>query len=302
MKTAFIFPAFVSDYLGNEIQILESFSDVFLYYLDKLSVVSGEDFQNFSLDNPLFTEDELRSQLISYLFSCSLSDILSNKKIIPDYLAGYSMGLYAAMYTGKVIDFEGGIKLIKNAYLFSKSVIGDINSGMGSVIGLTKVELEQLILKDQLEAEIANTNNLHSHLVTGSIESVNKLLNKARKLGALNVSLLNVSTPYHSQLLKNTKEQFKQFIDQEIILNNSLYPIISAIDHRSITQQEDITKELIQNLYLRINWMGTFNKLLSLDVDRFIECGAGKSLHKIGRFCPGNFKVYPINKVSTLFS
>lgn len=302
MKTAFIFPAFVSDYLGNEIQILESFSDVFLYYLDKLSVVSGEDFQNFSLDNPLFTEDELRSQLISYLFSCSLSDILSNKKIIPDYLAGYSMGLYAAMYTGKVIDFEGGIKLIKNAYLFSKSVIGDINSGMGSVIGLTKVELEQLILKDQLEAEIANTNSLHSHLVTGSIESVNKLLNKARKLGALNVSLLNVSTPYHSQLLKNTKEQFKQFIDQEIILNNSLYPIISAIDHRSITQQEDITKELIQNLYLRINWMGTFNKLLSLDVDRFIECGAGKSLHKIGRFCPGNFKVYPINKVSTLFS
>ncbi len=301
MKTAFIFPAFISEYLGNEIQILESFSSNFHHFLQKASAITGDDYTGFSLDNVHYTEDELRSQMISYIFSCSLSDVLIKKGLEPDFMAGYSMGLYAALYTGGAIDFNEGIRLIIQAFLISKSVIKGVNSGMGSIIGLTKSEISELIEKNNIKAEIANTNSIHSHLVTGPKSTVNHLLSKARAIGALNISLLNVSTPYHSKLLNNTQDEFQQFISENTQLQQSKYPIISAINQRVIISEEEIGKELTNNLYKRINWMETFNKAISMGVGQFIECGAGKSLQKIGRFIPGDFTVYPMNKILGLF-
>ena len=204
MKVAFIFPAFVSEYIGTEVQILDELSNRFRENLKKASVTSGVDFESFHLEDSAFTKDELRVQIISYIFSCSLSDELIERGIKPDILAGYSMGLYAALYTGGVIHFEEGIHLIIQAYNISKSVVGDIDSGMGSIIGLTEEEINEIIDKHQLEAEIANTNSVHSHLVTGRMEAINSLLELARNTGALHVSLLNVKTPYHSSLLKET--------------------------------------------------------------------------------------------------
>ena len=301
MKTAFIFPAFISEFLGNEIQLLDSFSSNLHNFLKAASEITGDNYTNISLDDILYTEDELRSQVITYIFSCSLSDVLLIKDLKPDIIAGYSMGLYATLYTGEAIKFEEGVKLIRQAYLISRSVIGNIGSAMGSIIGLTLSEVDSIIKEHKLEAEIANTNSIHSHLVTGSIDSVDKLLSLARETGALNISLLKVSTPYHSRLLKATKEEFQKFILQEIDIRPSRFPIISSINQKTISTPDQIRDELINNLFTRINWYETFNKICSLGVSQFVECGAGKSLHKIGRFMPGDFTIYPMNRVNKLF-
>jgi [acyl-carrier-protein] S-malonyltransferase len=301
MKTAFIFPAFISEFLGNEIQLLDSFSSNLYGYLDEASVITGDDYSNISLDDIRFTEDELRSQLITYIFSCSLSDVLLKKDIQPDIMAGYSMGLYATLFTGGSISFEQGVELINKAFLISKSAIGHIQSAMGSIIGLTSNEIEELIIQRKSTVEIANTNSVHSHLVTGPETDVHKLLDNARELGALNVSLLRVSTPYHSRMLKSTENEFREYIVQKMKIKASRFPIVSSIDQQLLTSPDQICDELIKNLYTRINWMATFSKLRALGIDQFIECGAGKSLHKIGRFISGEFTIYPMNKVSNLF-
>ncbi len=301
MKVAFIFPAFVSEYIGNEVQILNALSNTFQENLKKASVTSGVDFEQFHLENTAFTKDELRVQIISYIFSCSLSNELIARGIKPDILAGYSMGLYAALYTGGVITFEEGIHLIDHAYKISKSAIEGVDAGMGSIIGLTSEEIDEMIHTHQLEAEIANTNSIHSHLVTGRFEAVSSLLGIARDAGALNVSLLHVSTPYHASLLKDTSKLFNEFIAKQINLKKSNYPVLSSIDQRIVAFPDDIQKELTDNLSKRINWMASFNKMLQLGVAQFIECGAGKSLQQISRFQAGDFKVYPMNKVEQLF-
>ena len=302
MKTAFIFPAFVSEYIGTEIKVLDSLSSHFQQYLLAASKTTGDDFSSFSLENTAFTEDELRSQLISYIFSCSLSDVLIQRGLKPDILAGYSMGLYAALFTGGVIDFDSGIRLIKEAFHISKSVIKDIDSGMGSIIGLTLNEIEGIIKTNELKAEIANTNSVHSHLITGETIAVKRLLDISRETGALNVSLLNVKTPYHSRLLAPTQKQFHQFISDEIELKQSKCTILSSINQKMLESPLEISSELTNNLFKRINWMHSFEQMLQLGVSRFIECGAGKSLQKISRFVPGDFKVYPINKLGKLLT
>lgn len=299
-KTAFIFPAFISEYLGNEIELLDAFSSNFQDFLIRASVITDDDYANLSLNDILYTEDELRSQVITYIFSCSLSDILIKKGLKPDVMAGYSMGLYATLYTGGSISFEEGIRLINQAFCISKKVLGKKKASMGSIIGLTFDEITTVIDENEFNAEIANTNSIHSHLITGSAEDVNQLLEKARGIGALNISLLKVSTPYHSRLLENTKEDFQEFILKDTHLNDSHYPIISSIDQKIISSASQIRQELVKNLFTKIDWMATFKKMSSLGINQFIECGAGKSLYKIGRFMPGEFSIFTMNKVSKL--
>lgn len=111
-----------------------------------------------------------------------------------------------------------------------------------------------------------------------------------------------VKTPYHASLLKKTNILFTDYISDKIELKRSAYPILSSIDQRLIESPADIQKELVENLSGKINWMGSFNKMLQLGVKQFIECGAGNSLKKISRFQPGDFTVYPMNKVGKLLN
>ncbi len=123
MKTAFIFPAFVSEFIGTESEILHAFSENFQQKLSETTRITGDDYMEFSLDDPRFTGDELRSQIISYLFGCSLSDELISRGVKPDAVSGYSMGLYAALYSSSVYHFEDGIRLIEKAFAVSRAAI-----------------------------------------------------------------------------------------------------------------------------------------------------------------------------------
>jgi [acyl-carrier-protein] S-malonyltransferase len=302
MKTAFIFPAFITEFLGTELSILEKLSAGFPEYLTRASKITGEDYTHFSTEDPAFTENELRSQIISYTFGCCLSDTLISKGLWPDSLAGYSMGLYAALYAGKAIGFDEGVKLIEQAFYLSKKKIDSADAGMGSVIGLTTIEIEEIIHETTLEAEIANINSKHAHLVTGRMEDIKRLLERSRETGALHVALLPVNIPYHSRLLAETHNDFRRFISDNIAIQASKYTIISSIDQRQFTSPEEISRELTNNLFQKLNWQATFETMLEQGVRQFVECGAGKSLHNISRFMPGDFKVYPMHKVKALIT
>jgi [acyl-carrier-protein] S-malonyltransferase len=121
-------------------------------------------------------------------------------------------------------------------------------------------------------------------------------------MGALNTILLNVNTPYHSTVLKSANEEFGRFIDKSISIKPVRCQLISSIDQTVLTTQNQIKREITENLYKRIDWLSTFNKLLTMDVKTFVECGAGKSLQKIARFIPGDYQIYPMNKLNKLIN
>ncbi len=75
MLTSFIFPAFVSEYTGNETDILNQYSDNFEILLQKASHHLGADLTTFNIRHNNFMDHELNTQFISYIFGCAVSDI-----------------------------------------------------------------------------------------------------------------------------------------------------------------------------------------------------------------------------------
>lgn len=299
MKTAFIFPAFVPEYLGNEPQLLHAYSGTFEALLDTAARAVDPGLADFSINTNNFAEEELRSQLISYVFSCSMVEVLREQKVQPDFLSGYSMGLYAALYCGNAITFEEGLWLIKEAYTLMQSCLADKPAGMGSIIGLTKKEIEALI-NQHAQVEIVNINGTHSHLISGLSRDIETILDLARKEGAISTTMLRVHTPYHSKWVAGAAMPLRDFIKNKIHIKPSDYVLFSCINGRRLQQSDEIIDEIIRNTHQHIDWQHCFQQMLACNISRFVECGAGKSLYNIGRFFDGTFTIFPMNKLNKL--
>lgn len=300
LKTSFIFPAFVSEYIGNEVEIARNLSGDLDAFLEITSSRYFSEFRSFSLTDRLFIDNELYSQISSYIFGCSLSNYLKNKGIIPDMLAGNSMGLYAALYCSGAVNFEDGLLLVQKAHEFIQKETKEQEMGMGAIVGLKLNDIQKIVHQCNERAFIANTNGIYSFLISGEKSSIEKALSLAKTEGALFTSSVLVDNPYHTDFIKTAATQLGSFIDQNISINDPQIAIISSVDQSELTTAVQIRDELVKNIYHPINWYASMEKMIDKSINRFIECGAGNTLSKLARFIDGDFKVYPINKIDKL--
>jgi [acyl-carrier-protein] S-malonyltransferase len=298
-KTSFIFPAFVSEYSGNETEILLKNSQEFDDLLNNASVHLGIDLTAFDIKQNNFQDQELNTQYISYIFSCAASAVLKKNKIMPEYLSGYSMGIYSALYCGGAISFTDGLNLIRQAFQLIKEKTEKLETGIASIIGLSLQDVQSMIANKK-GITIANTNGIYSYMISGLKPEINRAIDEAKKEGALHASLMNVSCPYHTSLLNEAALQFGNYLQKQIAVNDSKYKLVSGIDQRIFNERDEIIRELVDNINTKINWMKTMEKMLELNISEFVECGAGISLYKIGKFIKGNFTIYPLTSIDKL--
>jgi [acyl-carrier-protein] S-malonyltransferase len=295
VAASIIFPAFVSEYKGNENQINRDIGNTFTRLLASASGYLNTDLTRFDFHRNNFLEDELKSQYISYVFSCSLAGFLRSRNFRPFLISGYSMGIYAALYYCGSVDFLQGLRMVKQAWETISRVTEGGSFGMGMVIGLSETDMLALI-QDVEEVDISNQNNPYTFIVSGSRQEVESILTSARDEGAMRATLLPVSKPYHSRFLERAFPAYAKAI-QDLSFMPPEYPYISAMDQRIITTGEELKKEAVINLASRMNWLKTMNSMISRGTDRIFECGAGDGLTRNARFIKGEFQSFSVDKL-----
>lgn len=290
-KLALVFPAFANEYPADAKDILPGFE---LRLKNKLNLTPkriATCLERFDFDSNNFLEDEFKTQLVTYAYSCTLSDMLNEGGVQADYLTGFSMGIYAALYHAESIDYETGLTLISKAYLDSIQCLKSRQFTMGTTVGLSLTDMIGLIEQNNLPLEIINLNSPVTITISGLFDDVNKLLEKAIEEGALKTRMLKVSVPYHTRYLAPVAETFSQHA-REVEINTPTTPVISQIDQSILHGPVAIREELVKNLYHHLSFMHTHQTLLDLGVRSFAECGPGKSLTRNSRFLEGKFRFY----------
>ena len=288
-QSAFIFPAFINEYPENPFGGLEELQSRFQYLLTEASSLVDPGLADFDFISNDFLRDELRTQYLTYIYSCAAADILGEKKIIPSYSAGYSMGIYAALVHAQVVAFAEGLLLIRKAYKTIRNAAGDEKYGMCSIIGLSREDLNSMISSLNLHVEITNQNSGFAFVISGLHSGILGLLQAATAEGALHTHLLNVSLPYHSHFLEETKAEFTGFIET-ICFKEPRTKIISLAGQRILEDPADIKIEVIKNLFTPLNWYQTQAELIRSGVSLFVECGLGKNLVKNSKFIEGEYQ------------
>lgn len=295
-KTAFIFPAFITSFTLKELDILKNNGFDLNHYIKMASDIMENELPDFSYDSGFYQNNELYSQIIAYIFSCAFNDLLVKKDIQPDYVAGYSMGIYASLYSIGAIRFEYGIRIISEVFHLVSELSFSGEYGMGAIIGLLYNDVLEQVEKHKLQIEIININNNRSLVVAGIKNDVLRLLEIVRAEGAFSAAELTVQTPYHSKYLKSFKDPLISFLKGLKIIKAKI-PVVSTFDQREIVMSSEIKDELVCNLTQKINWYKTMQKLLEKNVVVFYECGAGKDLSKIARFIEGNYEIKSVYKI-----
>jgi [acyl-carrier-protein] S-malonyltransferase len=290
-KLALVFPAFANEYPPDAKEVLPGFEQRLKAKLSLTPKRIATCLEQFDFISNNFLEDEFKTQLITYSYSCTLSDMLKEGGVKADYLSGFSMGIYAALYHADSISYETGLTLISKAYLDSIQCLRSRQFTMGTTVGLSMDDVNGLIEQHNLPLEIINLNSTVTITVSGLFDDVSLLLEKAIGEGALKTRMLKVSVPYHTRYLAPVAETFSQHV-RETEIHAPAIPVISQIDQSILHGPMAIGEELVKNLYHHLSFMHTHGKLLELGVRSFAECGPGRSLTRNSRFLEGEFRFY----------
>jgi len=285
-KIAFVFPAFISDYRDDPSKTVPRFDELFREYLSRAAEYTDKELLAFDRDSNPMLGDELRNQYISYIYGCVSARILMDSGNMPSMLAGYSMGIYAALHTAGSISFETGLSFIGQAYHSIRKFLPDNNYAMCGVIGLSENDIRAIALDRNLSLVIVNRNSNFSFILAGSSFHINVFMLKAKEEGALHVRSLGVSIPYHTDLLAEAAVELSGAVLKAEI-HSPVIPLISVLEQDIITDAVRAGTEVVNNIHKPFNWLGTQLKMHDSGIEVFTECGPSQALRKNSKFIPG---------------
>lgn len=285
MKTALVFPGQGSQFVGMGKDLTASHQDIYDLF-DKICSESGlrsKKVSEVSFDGP---EEELKRTLYTQPAILAVSLVLAKlaKDEIgkgtlekPAYVAGHSLGEFAALYMADVLNLEDTIKLVsKRAELMENAPAGS----MTAIVGLEESKLNEFIEATE-GTSVANYNSPDQIVITGTKEGVKAAedtINKYAEENSLKVRVipLVVGGAFHSPLMKDASEEFAKLID-ESSFNNANIPVIQNFTGEAVTGAEQIKTNLKAQMTGAVQWTKTTKQLIA-DVENILELGPGKVL------------------------
>jgi len=291
-KIGFMFPAFAMKFVGSH-PLYQEELDRLLSVASKLVPIDLNRFKEMAAG---LIEDELQAHYFCYINSGVVSTILQKQNIIPDYLAGYSMGLFPALCRSQAVSFEEGLLLMHNYYNVALHSIDDKKYGVGIIVGLTAKTVEGLIGEHCKSVDIIDVSNEHVINVSGFVDEVLGLLKIAAQQ-ALHTKMLPITLPYHSRFMEKAKGEMRGFL-RDVKLQTLAVPIVSCVNQKVLSTAQDIRDELYCNVSDKINWLKTMQRMLELGVNVLVECGMSKSLTQLAKFIKGEYEIFNVNTLS----
>ena len=197
-------------------------------------------------------------------------------------LAGHSLGEYAALYFANSLNFNDLLKVVKFRGE-AMSIVSDPSKYM--MYAILKKE-DQIIDKSIFGngVYLANLNSEKQIVICGL---KNELENFKEKHALGKYIPLNVSAPFHSELMIESSNLFESKIS-DIAFNDVKADVISnhmLINYKSISKTE-YSNQLKAQIHSPVMWSDTIQKIISTNVENFIEIGPKKTLLN---FIPRNF-------------
>ena len=284
MKDAWIFPGQASQKVGMGKDLFEN-TMIGKKYYEIANDLLDTDIQSVSFNGP---EELLKktkyTQPAIFIVSTIIGQIMIENGYSADGVAGHSLGEYSALVAAGAFDFVSGLELVK---LRSESMhnAGKINPGtMAAIIGMSANEVETLCNRNSSDQLVvaANYNTENQIVVSGHIEAIESLINKAKEYGARMAVPLNVSGAFHSPLMIPAREELADKLDSIEILDINI-PLYSNVDAKPITKGKDIKNSLIRQLESPVLWYNSIQQMIKDGYNSFIEIGPGKVLQGLNR-------------------
>lgn len=275
-KTAVIFPGQGAQYVGMAKDFYDSFED------SKKVFDEADDVLDIELKKICFEEnDDINkteyTQPAMVAAEVAIYEHLKNAGLKADVFAGLSLGEYSALVAAGAMTLADGIKTVRRRGILMQNEVPLGMGGMAAVIAMDADKIAEICENTPGKVQIANYNCPGQIVISGEAEAVKAASAALAEAGAKRVIPLNVSGPFHSQMLVPAGEKLYDFL-QGVDVAEGFAPYYCNADAEEITDAAKVKELLKRQVYSSVRWQQTIENMIADGVDTFIEVGPGKTL------------------------
>ena len=221
----------------------------------------------------------LYTQPCLYVVQILLIDLLKqNGAELPDLLAGYSLGEYAALYAAEVFDFETSLYLIeRRAQIMHRAPKGK----MAALVGFDEEQLEQQL---QHTANVWRVNDSSTTaIISGTATAVESLLTE---IEVRRIITLPVRNAFHTPMMTEATAEFLPILESTPF-NRAKIPLLSSVELTPTVEPTQLKQNLIQQMTQPVRWQALSLSMVEQGVNKVVEIGPGKDIiSQMKRICP----------------
>lgn len=298
-KTAFIFPGQGAQYVGMAKDFYDRMDEC------RKIIDEADGLMDFDLKKILFEENDLinkteYTQAAMLAAEICVLKAVELKGIKADVTAGLSLGEYAALVACGSLSFGDAMKLVRKRGIYMENEVPAGQGKMAAVIGLDADAVEKVCLDIAAQTgkpvSAANYNCPGQIVISGAAEAVESAVEPLKETGAKLVSMLNVSGPFHSPMLKGAGDKLAKELEN-VVFDKPQIPYINNVAAETVTESTGIKDTLERQVYSPVRWQQTMEKMLADGVDTFYEIGPGKTLAGFMKRIDRSVKVITVNTV-----
>jgi [acyl-carrier-protein] S-malonyltransferase len=268
MKTAWVFPGQGSQALHMGVDLLDIDSAKATF--DRSTEILGWSVVDICQNDAEKLANTCYTQPCLYVMECILVDLLKEKGLAPDVVAGHSLGEYVALYAAGVFDFTTGLQLVKRrAALMEMAAVG----GMTALLGFDRSQLAAAIAETE-DVVLANDNSAAQAVISGTAAGIAAVVGKIKVKKAIP---LKVSGAFHSPMMASAATEFSKLL-APVTFRDAKMPVLSNVSPIPATDGNELKERLDMQITGSVRWREISLQLPELGIKHAIEVGPGKVL------------------------
>ena len=297
MKIGFLFAGQGSQYVGMGKDLYENYPEARRVYDDiKLDFDVKELCFNGPIEKLKDTEYAQSSILAT---SMAIVEVVKSYGIVPDYVAGLSLGEYSALCYAGAFDIDTALSITRERGKIMANALPKGTTSMAAVLGMDEKIVEEVcseVSKSYGVCELANYNCPGHIVITGENKAIEKAQEILLEKGAKRVMVIGEGA-FHSSLLNDASLKLSEVLKSKFITKPNVKVLYNVSGNEECSDLVDnLTKQIKSSVY----FMQEVEYMIDKGVDTFIEIGPGSVLKGLVKRINGSVLVYSVDSVETI--